>query len=307
MSLYGLIAPKGKSGFGYGSTALEVTQGLDLQGKHYWLTGCAAGLGFESLRVLTLRGAHVFATARHLSSAKDACSKVNESHTTALACDLSEPASIREAISTFRKTGILLDGILCNAGIMALPTLTLQHGLESQFFTNHVGHFILVNGLLPSLKADARIVVVSSGAHMSAPKEGIQFNNLDGSLGYGPWTQYAQSKFANILFAKALSKRFAGTPRTANALHPGVIDTKLGRHLPAVARVAYAIGNVLALKDVHQGASTSLYALTHPLMRGVTGEYLSHCNIAKPRSDANDAALAERLWETTEKIVENLP
>ncbi len=301
MSLYARLAKKGPSGFGYGSTAEEVTHGISLEGKTMLVTGCNSGLGLETMRVLALRGAHVIGTARTLEKAREACSSV-PGNTAPLACELAEPRSVRGCVEAVEAEGKKLDVIICNAGVMALPTLERAYGYELQFFTNHIGHFILVTGLLDQLTETARIVVVSSDAHRRSPKEGIELDNLDGSKAYGPWTNYGQSKLANILFAKELARRFAGTRKTANAVHPGVIKTNLTRHIGSIGDVAFALMSPIALKSIQQGAATEVFVATHPSIEGVTGEYFSHCNVAQPRRKANDPELAKKLWEVSERI-----
>jgi NAD(P)-dependent dehydrogenase (short-subunit alcohol dehydrogenase family) len=189
---------------------------------------------------------------------------------------------------------------------MALPELKTAHGYELQFFTNHIGHFMLVTGLLDRLTDTGRVVMLSSSAHSQAPKGGIQFDNLDGAKGYSAWGAYGQSKIANLLFAKELSRRFAGTKRTANAVHPGVIQTNLGRHMNAIARFAFGTFGSLLLKTVPQGAATEVFVATSPTLAGVTGEYFADCNVATPRADAGDAELAKKLWDVSEKIVAEL-
>jgi NAD(P)-dependent dehydrogenase (short-subunit alcohol dehydrogenase family) len=196
--------------------------------------------------------------------------------------------------------------LLCNAGVMALPERTLVHGQELQFLTNHIGHFILVTGLLPHLRDDARIVMLSSGAHRRAPAAGIQFDDLTLSSDYRPWTAYGQSKLANLLFARALARRLRGTARTANAVHPGVIATNLWRHMSAVTTIVAPLASAVALKTIPQGAATQCWAATHPSLRDVSGEYLSDCNVAKASRHGRDEAMAERLWTVTEEIVAGL-
>lgn len=305
MSIYEHFVRKGPSGFGYGSTAEEVTRGLSLEGKTILVTGCNSGLGFEAMRVLTLRGAHVVGTARSMEKARAACAAVT-GRTTPLACELSDPTSVRACIAAVKNEDLVLDAVICNAGIMALPKLERAHGYELQFFTNHVGHFVLVTGLLDRLSEAGRVVVLSSDAHKAAPKGGIQFDNLDGSRGYGAWSSYGQSKMANILFAKELARRFLGTKKTANAVHPGVIKTNLVRH-SALAAVGFALIGPLTLKSVGQGAATEVFVATSSALAGVSGEYFADSNIAKPRPDASDPELARKLWEVSERIVAGLP
>jgi WW domain-containing oxidoreductase len=304
MSIYELFKSKGPSGFGYGSTAEEVTAGLSLVGKTMLVTGCNSGLGQETLRVLALRGARVIGTARTFGKAQQACAAVG-GQTVALACDLSDPVSVRACIAAVLAVGIQLDAIVCNAGIMGLPKLERAHGYELQFFTNHIGHFILVNGLVEQLSSTGRVVMLSSAAHSQAPKGGIEFDNLDGSKGYGAWRQYGQSKFANILFANELARRFAGTQRTANAVHPGIIKTNLARHNLG-ARVFYNVIGPIVLKTVPQGAATQVYVATSPALATVSGKYFADCNITAPRADSEDPAAAKNLWTISEQIAETV-
>jgi WW domain-containing oxidoreductase len=306
MSLLQHLKSNGPSGFGNGSTAEQVTEGLSLQGKTILVTGANSGLGQEAARVLSLRGARVLAAARTIEKARDACAAFG-AEVVPLACELSDPASVRGCVDAVRRLGHRLDAVICNAGIMALPKLQQAYGIELQLFTNHVGHFILVTGLLDRLADDGRVVMLSSGAHKMAPKGGIQFDDLSGERRYTPWGNYGQSKMANLLFAKELARRFAGTKRTANAVHPGVIETNLGRHMNPIARVLFGLTGPLFLKSVPQGAATEVYVAVHPAAAAISGAYFADCNVAKPRRDAEDPALAARLWEVTEALVARLP
>lgn len=305
MSLIGLFKPKGKSGYGYPSTAEEVTAGIDLKGKTILITGCNSGLGQETARVLALRGARIVGTARSVEKAEGALIDFGSNHL-GYACELSDPKSVRACVAALKKEGLKFDAVICNAGIMALPKLEQAHGYELQFFTNHIGHFILVTGLLAQLTAEGRVVMLSSSAHNMAPKEGIQFDNLSGAKEYKPWKAYGQSKLANMLFAKELARRFVGSKKTANAVHPGVIRTNLGRHMPAIANVVFAAVGPIFLKSIPQGAATQCYVAVHANTAAINGEYFADVNIAKPRSDANDAAMAKRLWDVSEEIVAKL-
>ncbi len=305
MSVLAMLKGKGPSGYGYGSTAEVVTQGLALKGKNFLVTGSTSGLGLETVRVLAQRGGRVFATGRTKEKAEAAAHRV-PGVIVPLECELSDPKSVRGCVAALKQEGVALDAIIANAGIMALPTLQQAYGYELQFFTNHIGHFLLVVGLLDQLTEKGRVVMLSSGAHVRAPKVGIEFDNLSGERNYSPWTAYGQSKLANLLFAKELAKRLKGTQKTANALHPGVIKTNLGRSMASFARVALAVAEPLFLKSEAEGAATQCYVATRPELDGVSGEYFSDCNIAKSSPVSYDAALATRLWEESERIVHKL-
>jgi len=307
MSLVSLLKGNGPSGYGYGTTAEVVTQGVLLKGKNFLVTGSTSGIGLETVRVLAQRGARVFATGRSKEKAASALGRVPGA-VVPLECELSEPSSVRACVAAIKSDGAKLDGIIANAGVMALPTLELVHGFERQFFTNHIGHFLLVTGLLDQLTAKARVVILSSSAHSMAPKAGIEFDNLAGQRSYSAWSAYGQSKLANLLFAKQLAKRFAseGSSVTANSVHPGVILSGLQRSMPAVQRMGMAIISPVAFKSVGEGAATQVYVATRPELEGVSGEYFSDCNIGTPSARGRDAALADRLWQESERIVAQL-
>jgi NAD(P)-dependent dehydrogenase (short-subunit alcohol dehydrogenase family) len=307
MSLVSLFSSAGPSGFGARSTAEEVTLGRSLEGKTYLLTGSTSGLGLETLRVLSLRGARVLATGRTQEKAQAASAQVSATKAQGLALELADPKSVRACVEAVKRDGATLDGIICNAGIMALPKRETAFGYELQFFTNHVGHFMLVTGLLERLADDGRIVVLSSAAHTRAPTAGIEFDNLSGEVGYTAWRAYGHSKLANLLFVRELARRLEGTRKTANAVHPGVIATKLSRHMNPVVGALFAATSPLFLKTPGEGAATQCFVATHPSLAQVSGRYFADCNLKQPRADAEDAVMAKRLWEKTEEIVRALP
>jgi WW domain-containing oxidoreductase len=305
MSLLTKLRKNGPSGFGAASTAEDVTAGLDLTGRTILVTGCNSGIGLETVRVLAKRGARILAAARTEEKARAATAAFGK-EIVPVACELSAPASVRACVAAVKADGAPLDAIICNAGIMALPKLEQAFGYELQFFTNHIGHFMLVTGLLDRLSDDGRVVVVASQAHRRAPQRGVDLDNLSGERGYDAWRAYGQSKTANILFAKQLAKRLAGTKKTANALHPGVIHTNLARSMPAFANVAMTAIAPIFFKNIPQGAATQCYVATRPELVGVTGQYFIDCNVAQPMPYANDMNLAERLWQESERIVAKL-
>lgn len=306
MSLATFLTPNGKNGFGAGSTAEQVTEGLNLEGKTYLVTGCNSGLGLETARVLALRGATVIGAARTEDKAREALTPLG-GRTFPLACELSEPASVRAAVASVLKTAPRLDGIIANAGIMALPNRELKLGYELQFFTNHVGHFMLVTGLLGHLTPAARLVILSSAAHNRTYAEGIRFDDLGAERGYTAWGAYGQSKLANLLFVRELAGRLPAG-QTVNAVHPGVIATNLSRHMnTGIKAIFSSLGPLLFLKDAHQGAATQCFVAVNPGAQGVTGEYWADCNVARSSAHGTDMAMAAALWRKTEEIVASLP
>jgi NAD(P)-dependent dehydrogenase (short-subunit alcohol dehydrogenase family) len=305
MSIYGWFRGKGDSGFGYNSTAEAVTADLDLASRTYLLTGCNSGLGYETLRVLTARGATVVGAARTLEKAKHACSSVDGS-TIPIACELSEPQSVRAAVKEVKDSGRALDGVIANAGIMMVANRTVKYGLELQFLTNHIGHFILVTGVLPQLTAEGRVVVLSSFGHNLTYREGIRFDDLDAAKGYNRTQAYGQAKLANLLFSNHLATRLS-VGQTTNAVHPGVINTNLARHLPKMLTAVYEpLTNLATNKSIPQGAATQCFAATHPSLADVSGRYFADCNLAKTSAHGSNADMALRLWEETEALVARL-
>lgn len=293
-----------RSSFNRRSTAEEVTAGIDLTAKTALVTGCNSGLGLETMRVLAMRGAHVIGAARTKEKAAEACASV-QGKTTPVGCELSDFASVAACADEVSALDTPIDMLICNAGIMALPKLEQKYGLELQFVTNHLGHFILVNRLLPKvLDADAgRIVMLSSSAHFQPPKSGIEFDNLSGEEGYSGWRAYGQSKLANALFALDLSERLKDGPATANALHPGVIATNLGRHMGGLFAIAIGLALRPAMRTIPQGAATQCYVATNPALAGVSGLYFQDCNPKTPSAFARDKELARKLTVVSEGLV----
>jgi WW domain-containing oxidoreductase len=285
--------------FGAASTAEEVTAGIDLAGKVAVVTGCNSGLGYETMRVLALRGAHVIGTGRTEDKARTACASV-EGRATPVVLELSDFDSVVACAGAIREVSPRVDMLICNAGVMALPELEQVNGLEKQFAVNHLGHFLLVNRLLDTVTSapQGRVVVVSSGAHAWAGEEGIQFDNLSGEKGYDPFKNYGQSKLANGLFSRELARRLAGSKATSNSLHPGVIKTNLTRHMPERADD----DGSWADKDIPQGAATQCYVATAPALASVSGLYFKDCNPATPAATMLDDDAAARLWAVSEEL-----
>lgn len=300
MSLLSRLAPVGR---GLGS-AEDATSGLDLRGKHVLVTGVSSGLGEETMRVLRLRGAHVIGTARTEARAVEAGARHGGGSFTGVGCELAEPGSVRACAEAIAARGVRLDAIVANAGIAGPRTVQRVHGIEQQFFVNHVGHFMLVTALLPQLSEAGRVVVLASDAHRIAPRRGICFDDLGATRGYQALSWYAHSKLANLLFTTALARRFDGTRRTANAVHPGIVRTKLGRDgAGLVTDVVLRLLDRVVATSIADGAATQCWAAVHPDAARHHGAYLVDGRAVAPRADATDAALAERLWRHTEEIV----
>ncbi|HXJ22929.1 MAG TPA: SDR family NAD(P)-dependent oxidoreductase [Polyangia bacterium] len=302
MALIAILKGKGPNGLGFSSTAEEATAGCDLSGRTMLVTGCNSGLGLETTRVLALRGARVIAAARTLDKAREACAPL-QGDFVPLACELSDPQSVLAAVAAVRNDAAPLDAILCNAGVMAIPTPQQKFGWELHLFTNHIGHFILVTGLLDRLSPAGRVVVTASRAHRRAPPPGIDFDNLSGARGYVPMKAYGVSKLANVLFARELARRLGNHGQTANALHPGVIATNILRAIPGVGRLAMRIAEPLILKTPAQGAATQCYLAASPAVAQVTGAYYDDCNPSETTQYGRDMTMAARLWDASEALV----
>lgn len=292
----------GKSPFDGSSTAEEVTEGIDLSGMTMAITGCNSGLGFETMRVLAMRGAHVIGIARTLEKAEVACESV-DGQTTPAFCDLADWASVVNCADSIRTMDVPLDALITNAGIMALQDLELVNGVEKQFAVNHLGHFILINQLRDTVLAapQGRFVMLSSAAHTAAD-EGIEFDNLDGSKGYAPWRAYGVSKLANALCARELAAQISNTNATANSLHPGVIETNLGKHMPWYVRFASSLFGWMFMKSIPEGAATTCYVATNPELEGVRGYYFADCNVGEGTQYLTDDAMAAQLWQVSEEL-----
>ncbi|XP_047321813.1 short-chain dehydrogenase TIC 32, chloroplastic-like [Impatiens glandulifera] len=306
---------KGPSGFSYSSTAEEVTEGVDGSGLTAIVTGASSGIGTETSRVLALRGVHVIMAVRNMDAgikAKEAI--VNEipmAKVDAMELDLSSILSVRKFASNFNSSGLPLNILINNAGIMAIPFTLSKDKFELQFATNHLGHFLLTSLLLDTMKKttdkckrEGRIVNVSSGAHLKPYREGIRFNKINDQAGYNRFLAYGQSKLANILHANELSRRLKdeGTEITANSLHPGVIATNLFRYNNFINGFVANLAKYL-IKNVQQGAATTCYLALNPQVKGVSGEYFSHSNIAPTSSMAKDTELAKKLWDFSNESV----
>lgn len=292
-----------RSDYGFATTCDEVTAGSDLSGMTVLITGCNSGLGYESMRTLAAHGAHVIGTGRTLEKAQVACDSVT-GKTTPLVCELTDFPSIVACADAVAAMDVPLDVLMCNAGIMALPKLEQVNGLEKQFVVNHLGHYILTRRLLGQVEAApaGRIVMLSSEGYRLAPPEGIQFDNLSGEKGYKAFKAYGQTKLANALFSRELARRYADTPLTSNAVHPGLVATNLARYFMTQPRDPDEPLRK-GFKTADQGASTQVYCAIDANLDGVSGFYFEDCNPVEPDGPhMHDDALALKLWDVSEEL-----
>ncbi|XP_027364162.1 short-chain dehydrogenase TIC 32, chloroplastic isoform X2 [Abrus precatorius] len=306
---------KGASGFSSSSTAEEVTEGIDGTGLTAIVTGASSGIGTETTRVLALRGVHVIMGVRNMTAGKDVketiLKEIPSAKVDAMELDLSSMESVKKFASEYKSSGLPLNILINNAGIMACPFTLSKDNIELQFATNHIGHFLLTNLLLDTLKKtsreakkEGRIVNVSSEAHRFAYSEGIRFDKINGQSSYNSWRAYGQSKLANILHANELTKRLKedGVDITANSIHPGSITTNLFRYNSTVNGLINVIGR-LVLKNVQQGAATSCYVALHPQAKGISGKYFSDSNVSTTTSQGTDPDLAKKLWDFSMNLI----
>ncbi len=292
------------SGFGKDATAERVTQGIDLDGKLAIVTGCTSGIGFETMRVLALRGAYVVGTSRSLARAEEACRRVI-GVTSPAQLDLADFDSVARFADVVLQMRSPIDLLICNAGYRGGGNeRQLLYGVEKHFAINHLGHFILANRLLSrmTIASQGRVVVVASRtAYRDAPAEGIRFDDLSMAVDYSDASAYGHSKLANVLFSLKLADLLRGKRITSNSLHPGVIATELSRNLSAVSRFAWDVYVKMAGKTVAEGAATTCYVATSEDLANVSGRYFEDCNAVTVHGQGHmqDRAMADRLLDAS--------
>jgi NAD(P)-dependent dehydrogenase (short-subunit alcohol dehydrogenase family) len=305
------------SGFGYRSTAAEVVEGIDLSGKTAIVTGGYSGLGLEGVKALAGAGANVIVPARRPEHAREMLAGVDAG---VEELDLSDLESVRAFAERFLDSGRSLDIQINNAAVMACPEARVGNGWESQFATNHLGHFVLTNLLWPALGSDggARVIALTSTGHKISP---IRFDDINfETTPYDKWVAYGQAKTADALFAVQLDALGQEAGVRAFAVHPGGILTPLQRHLPREEMVAagWISENGVPderMKTPEQGAATSVWAATSPQLEGMGGVYCEDCDIAKPTdpddpmrryrgvdAHAIDREDAARLWDVSAEM-----
>lgn len=314
-----MVSPQApiKSPFGHRTTANEVVQGIDLTGRTIVVTGGYSGLGTETVRALAGAGADVVVGARRPDVAQEVLAEMPGS-ISILPLDLSDPASIDSFAEALSGQISQIDILINNAAIMACPLARDARGFESQFATNHLGHFQMTARLWPLLKAadGARVVALSSVGHRicGVDLEDPNFERRD----YEKWPAYGQAKSANALFALQLDKIGEAHGVRAFAVHPGGIVTPLQRHLTHEEQVAMGwfdeAGNTHeSFKSVGAGAATSVWCATSPLLDGMGGVYCEDCNVGAMADDTTprgsgvaphvrDEAVADALWTKSEEL-----
>jgi len=317
--------------FGATSTTDDVLSGVNLKGKRILVTGVSAGLGVETARSLAAHGAHVVGAARDLNKAKTATEQVrndaaaNGGSLELVELDLANLKSVRACSDRLLAKAEPFDVVIANAGVMATPLGHTADGFETQFGTNHLGHFVLVNRIASLIRDGGRLVNLSSSGH--------RYSNIDledpsfEHTPYEPFVAYGRSKTANILFAVAFDKRHRDRGVRAAAVHPGGIQTELARYLDAsrMQKIVEQINQQLAaegkpafkFKTVPQGAATSVWAAVVAPAHEIGSRYCENCHVGQivpdhvtitaisegVRGYALDAENAEALWKKSEEMV----
>ncbi|MFC3070915.1 SDR family NAD(P)-dependent oxidoreductase [Phenylobacterium soli] len=308
------------------STTDDVLAGRDLAGTRILITGVSAGLGVETARALAAHGAEIVGAARDLDKARAATEAVrrdarNGGSLELIALDLADLTSVRACADALLADGRPFDVVICNAGVMATPFGKTADGFETQFGTNHLGHFVFVNRIAPLIRAGGRVVSLASAGHRFSDVnlEDPGFERTP----YEPFAAYGRAKTANVLFAVEFDRRHKGHGVRATAIHPGGIQTELGRHmtdelraqmLANVTAAQAASGGAFEWKTVPQGAATSVWAAVVAPADVVGGHYCEDCHVAEVvdnvsagrdgvRAYAVDPDRAKALWALSEKMV----
>jgi NAD(P)-dependent dehydrogenase (short-subunit alcohol dehydrogenase family) len=312
--------------FGATSTTDEVLEGVTLAGKRVLVTGVSAGLGIETARTLAAHGAEVVGAARNLDKATAATDVVRQqaAHSGGLSLvelDLASLKSVRGCADRLVADGRLFDLVIANAGVMACPKGVTEDGFETQFGTNHLGHFVFVNRIASLMRPGARLVNLSSAGHRYSDVD-LDDPNFD----HTPYTEfgaYGRSKTANILFAVEFDRRHRANGIRATAVHPGGIKTELSRHLSPDyfvgmierinAQSAAAGGQPFRYKTIPQGAATTVWSAVVADANEVGGRYCEDCHVAVlsdgaelpdgVRAYALDGDRANALWAKSEQMV----
>jgi NAD(P)-dependent dehydrogenase (short-subunit alcohol dehydrogenase family) len=315
--------------FGAKSTTDEVLEGIDLKGKRILVTGASAGLGIETSRALVAHGAQVVGAVRDLKKGETATEEVRKAAEKSggsfelIELDLADLTSVRAAADKLNAKGETFDVIIANAGVMATPPGKTKDGFETQFGTNHLGHFVFVNRIAKLIKDGGRLVNLSSAGHRYSDVD-LEDPNFE-KTEYNPFGAYGRSKTANILFAVGFDKRHKARGVRATAVHPGGIRTELGRHM-SEDQFSGALENInrqrreaglpdFEFKTIPQGSATSVWSAVVAPADEVGAHYCEDCHVAKVvgpsdnvmsggvYSYAVDPEHAEALWHKSEEMV----
>lgn len=291
--------------FGPETETDEVIADIDLTGRTAVVTGASSGIGKETAEALARAGANTIMAVRDLTSGRECSTEIQNKFPHAkldvLHIDLADLASIRSAASSFRNRHV--DILVANAGVMYTPFGHTSDGFEIQFGVNHLGHFALVQELLPSLQHDrgSRVIVVTSAGHKRGPVDLADPNFQHRP--YDKFLSYRQSKTANILFARELDRRYMSVH--GFSAHPGVAHSRLSRHMSAADRAILekTVGaQALVPKTMKAAAATSVWAATDPYLVDHGGSYLADCQISEAAPHATDSDTAAKLWDLSEEL-----
>ena len=273
---------------------------MSMEKKIALVTGANSGMGMASARMLARKGYFVLMLVRSEKRGNEAFNMLNEEQPGCfqlILCDLSDLQSVRRAAASIGETYEKIDVMLNNAGVITTQRELTKEGLEMQFAVNHVGHFLLTMLLLQKLQKGSRIIQVASGAHKWGD---IYFEDLSLEKSFRPFKAYGQSKLANVLFAKELSKKLAPYGITVNSCHPGAVTTNMGVN----RETGFGRGITKLLKPFfrspEEGAATAVYLATDPSVEGITGEYFYNGQPEKVSRKARDEELSKKLFQWTE-------
>ncbi|XP_017762026.1 PREDICTED: retinol dehydrogenase 13-like isoform X2 [Eufriesea mexicana] len=272
------------------------------------VTGANTGIGKEVVRDLAKREAKVIMACKDMDRCENARTEIvlesMNKYVYCRKCDLASQTSIRNFVKQFKEEHDKLHVLVNNAGIMRCPKIYTEEGIEMQLGVNHMGHFLLTNLLLDTLKnsAPSRIINVSSNAHKRGK---IKLKDLNNDKDYEPGEAYAQSKLAIVLFTKELAKKLNGTGVTVNAVHPGIVRTEITRYMKIYQHV---LGRFFVntftwffMKPPIKGAQPVLFTIMDPSLNDVTGAYIADNKISNVSDEANNQEIAKWLWLVSEK------
>lgn len=267
------------------------------------VTGANSGMGMATTKALLNEGATVIMLCRDEKRGTEAYQKMlqdGNSRTYLILCDLGDYDSIRAFAREVKERFGRLDILVNNAGFISLDRQETKEGLERQFGINHVGHFLLTTELIDIMPSGGRVVNVASGAHKTGK---IHFDDINLHKGFNVFKAYSQSKLANVLFTRELSRRLADKGITVNCCHPGAVATNMG--INRETGFGKTITGLLKpfFLTPEQGARTAVFLATDESVKDISGEYFYKCKIAESSKRSKDMELAKKLYEFSENLV----